>query len=98
MNPHYMHDEEIDAEVLDVVIETVNSYGYADIQSEYEKHLVAWVPLEVLGVLRTDAVRENRRDDTSAWIQQSDGNVKIGPSGKWAGRKVAVFILDEKRE
>lgn len=93
----YQNDELIEADVLDTIITEVDGHGYAPVDTDYALQRFVWVPFRVNGVLRSQAIRENRSKDQDAWIQK-DGNAKIGPRDKWAGETVAVFVLDEKYE
>lgn len=93
----YQNDELIESDVLDTIISEVDDHGYAPVDTDYALHRFVWVPLRVNGVLRSQAIRENRSKDQDAWVQK-DGNGKIGPRGKWAGETVAIFVLDEKYE
>jgi hypothetical protein len=96
-NAMYQNDELIEANVLDTIISEVEDSGYAPVDTDYVLQRFVWVPFRVNGVLRSQAIRENRSKDQDAWIQK-DGNAKIGPRERWAGETVAVFVLDEEYE
>lgn len=91
----YQNDEPIDGKVLETIITEVGDSGYAPVDSDYALKRFVWVPFRVNGVLRAQAIRENRSVNQDAWIQK-DGNAKIGPRERWAGETVAIFVLDEE--
>lgn len=98
MCARYKVDEEL-GEVRETVIGHVSDRGWLEenVSSNHSHHLVAWVPLEVLGTLRTTSVRERPHEERPAWVQK-DGGIKIGPGDEWGGRQVAVFILEDTKD
>lgn len=83
----------IDADIVDTHVAEVNGSGYADIKSDLQHHLVAWIPVDTGGGIRTTSYHGNRKEHTQSYVQK-DGNVNIG-SDEWAGQRVVVLILDE---
>lgn len=99
MRVRYKSDAEIDGEIREIVTGRVSNRGWLEenVSSSHGHHLAAWVPLEVLGTLRTTSVREKPHEEQPTWVQ-TDGGVKIGPGDEWDGRRVAVFILEDKKD
>lgn len=97
--PNVTHDlqerysRRIDAEIVDTHVKEVNKSGFADIKSDLHHHLVAWIPVDVGGGIRTTFYHGNRKEHAQCFVQK-DGNVNIG-SEEWAGQRVVVLILDE---
>ena len=91
----YPNDYEFDEEdIVDHKLQKVGSTGYVEVEG-WPWHFVAWVPLEVHGVVR-NTTRQLRPDRMVPSYVQSEQGVNIGPSDDWSGRYVAVFVLDEQ--
>jgi hypothetical protein len=86
------YDRSINAEILETHVEEVNGAGYADINSDLVHHLIAWIPVDLGGGLRTTFYHGNRNEHVQSYVQK-DGNVNIG-SEEWAGQRVVVLVLD----
>lgn len=82
----------IDADVTDTRISAVNERGWTNIESKFGHQLVAWVPLEDGGQLRTTSYNQNRRERVQSYVQK-DGGINIGTE-EWAGRRVVILVLD----
>lgn len=97
LTPQFERHKEIDAEIIDVFVKEVDKNGWVNIDSEYERKLVAWAPFESGGVLRTTTISGQGQEVKQSWVQQSDGGVNIGPS-RWDGRRVIILVLDQENE
>ena len=87
------YDRSIEAGIDDTLVTTVNDTGYAEINSDLTHHLVAWIPVDLGGGIRTTSYNGSRREHVQSFVQK-DGNVNIG-SKEWADERVVVLILDE---
>jgi hypothetical protein len=84
---------EIDADIIDYQIETVSDNGWASVESEYAHHLIAWVPFEVGGQVKTTTYNQNRKERVQSYVQE-DGGVNIGTE-EWAGERILLLVLKE---
>lgn len=97
----YPSDTEFDeADIAYLGIEKVKDGGYVKIDSKWGWHFVAWVPLQVNGVVRSLTLTENPSQLKPTYVQ-SDGWINIastnqGDEYNWAGKSVAIFVLDEQ--
>ena len=90
-------ENEIDADIVDVEVATVTSNGWANINSDYEHHLVVWAPFRVDGQLKGTTYNQNRKERVQTFVQKGDGNVNIGTE-EWGGERIVLLILDEQIE
>jgi hypothetical protein len=91
----YPADTNISDNVVHHEIQQVGPGGWIDIDDEWSWHFVAWVPLEVNGVLRTATLHESPNVVKPSYVQ-SDGGINIGPRDEWGNEHVAIFVLDEQ--
>lgn len=100
--PNVTHDLEpryiggIDTEIVDYEIDTVSDKGWAGVENKYGHHLIAWVPFEDGGQLKTTSYNQNRKERVQSYAQK-DGGVNIGTE-EWAGERVLLLVLDETLE
>lgn len=91
LNPRFKDD--IEANIVDFEIDTVSSKGWAHVESEYAHHLIAWVPFEVGGQLKTTSYNQTKKKRVQSYVQK-DGGVNIGTE-EWAGERILLLVLDE---
>ena len=85
--------DKIDADIIDFQIETVSDKGWVGVESKYAHHLIAWVPFEVGGQLKTTSYNQNRKERVQSYVQK-DGGVNIGTE-EWAGERILLLVLEE---
>ncbi|MCU4801334.1 hypothetical protein OB920_13215 [Halobacteria archaeon HArc-gm2] len=89
-------DREIDADIVDFGIDEVSGKGWAGVESKYGHHLVAWVPMEDRGQLKTTTYSQKHKKRVQSYVQK-DGGINIGTE-EWAGKRILILILDRKLE
>jgi len=94
LEPRYR--DEINAEITDFEVDTVSDKGWAHVEKEYAHHLIAWVPMEDGGQLRTTSYNQNRKERVQTYAQK-DGGVNIGTE-EWAGERIVLLVLDDTIE
>ena len=96
--PNVSHDltprfeGDIDAEVVDSFVDTVGPKGWADVESRYGGHLIAWAPLVTRGQIHTTTYNQTKKEKVQSYAQQ-DGGVNIGTE-EWAGERIVLLVLD----
>lgn len=83
----------IDVGIVDFQVDTVSDKGWANVENKYAHHLIAWVPLEVGGQLKTTSYNQNKKKRVQSYVQK-DGGVNIGTE-EWAGERILLLVLDE---
>lgn len=86
-------EDDIDADIVGFQLDTVSDKGWAGVESKYAHHLIAWVPFEVGGQLKTTSYNQNKKERVQSYAQK-DGGVNIGTE-EWAGERVLLLVLDE---
>lgn len=81
-------------------IREVQPGGYVGVDEKWQWHFVAWVPLQVNGVVRSLSLHESP-DQLKPTYVQSDGGINISSTNRgdeydWSGKSVAIFVLDEQ--
>lgn len=91
LEPRY--EDEIDADVIDAQIVTVSNNGYTSVEGDYDHHLIAWIPFEAGGQLKTKSYNQNEKKRVQSYVQEG-GSINIGTE-EWANERISVLVLDE---
>lgn len=89
-------ENEIDAEILDVSLETPSADGWVKVTewTKYHNHAVVFAHFAEGGQLKTTHYDGQKKEEVQNFVQK-DGGVNIGTE-EWQNKNLLVVVLDKQ--